>query len=94
MERLLNGGHPEQRQGESLRGYSLRVAIYPEVINQGEPCAHCGLIGRTVEANIHATDMNGRPLYEESCSRCVLAVLDRVLDVDPSHTVIVEVSEQ
>lgn len=90
---LLVGTHAEQRQGVSLRDYFLRVSVYPEVINQGEPCVHCQLIGNAVEVNIHATDMDGRPLYDESCSGCVLSVLDHVMDVDPSHVVVLEVTE-
>lgn len=85
--------HPEARPGEPLRQYAIRLAAYPEVVNQGEPCTHCQIIGNTVEVNIHATDMNGHPLYEESCSACTVPLLDRGMDVDPSHIVILEVAQ-
>lgn len=76
-----------------LRDYYLRYVVVHSVVNHGEECTHCGLLGQTVECNIHATDMSGQPLYEESCLRCALAVVDRHLDVDPSFTITVEVSD-
>lgn len=76
-----------------LRDYYLRYAVVQEVDNAGTPCTHCQLIGNDVEVNIHATDMDGNPLYEESCLQCVLMLVDRVLDVDPSFTITVESSD-
>ena len=77
-----------------MRDYYLRYAVQYEVTNHGEPCEHCSTDGQTVQCNIHATDMSGQPLYAESCLSCALRVLDRELDVDPSFTVTVEVSDE
>jgi hypothetical protein len=77
-----------------LREYFVRYAVYESVSNQGEQCTHCQVTAQTVECNVHATDMDGRPLYEESCLGCVPLLVDRVLDVDPSFTITVEMAEQ
>lgn len=74
-----------------VRDYYLRYAVVQEVDNAGSPCTHCQTIGNDVEANIHATDTDGKPLYEESCLCCVLSLVDRFMDVDPAFTVTVEV---
>ena len=74
-----------------LRDYYLRYAVVQEVDNAGTPCVHCQTIGNDVEVNVHATDTDGHQLYEESCLGCVLSLVDRFLDVDPSFTVTLEV---
>lgn len=91
MERLLAFDDLPQ---EALRDYYMRYVVVPAVSNHGEECTHCRLLDRTVECNVHATSMDGARLYEESCLQCVLLLVDRVLDVDPSHTITVEVSEE
>lgn len=74
-----------------LRDYYLRYVVVETVTGQGDVCEHCQLIGQKVECDIYATDMDGQALHEESCLACVLTLVDRVLDVDPSHTITVEV---
>lgn len=80
--------------GTPLRDYYLRFRVEETVQGVGEECSHCGVIGNTIACNIHAVDLDGRRVYDESCLSCALTVLDRVLDVDPAHTITLEVSHQ
>jgi hypothetical protein len=73
---------------ESVREYTIRYRIVPSVDNQGETCAYCQR--RTVNANVYVRLMNGDVEVADTCTGCILPVLDGHLDTDPSYIVTVE----
>lgn len=73
---------------ESVREYTIRYRIVPSIDNRGEPCTYCQT--RTVQANVYVRLMDGDQDVADTCTGCILPVLDGHLDTDPSYIVTVE----
>lgn len=56
--------------------YTLNVTIVSTVDEQGDPCVHCQLDGRDVEAQLYITDERGRRVFESACLACIIPIID------------------
>jgi hypothetical protein len=81
-EKMRNGG------SIGLREYAIHYRVVPSVDGQGETCRFCQ--ERNVQANVYVRLMNGDEEMEQTCTGCVLPVIDGHLDTDPSYIVTVE----
>ena len=72
----------------AFREYCIRYRIVKSVDNQGEICQFCQ--ERTIQANVYVRLMDGDEETAETCTGCVLPVIDGHLDTDPSYIVTVE----
>lgn len=61
----------------------MNIVTVPQVHNQGEPCLHCGELGRTVEANVLAPCGS-----VDCCAECVDDVGDGLSDFDWQRTTV------
>jgi hypothetical protein len=73
-------------------GYDVRTTMVNRVDNQGEPCEHCQIEGRFVDATVYGLKVF--PPYGNTASVvlecCVFCVPVLVLDMDPTADVTVE----
>lgn len=72
----------------AVREYTIRYRVVASVDNQGETCRYCQ--ARTVQANVYVRLMDGDEEVADTCTGCILPVLDGHLDTDPSYIVTVE----
>jgi hypothetical protein len=63
-----------------------------QVDNFGEPCQHCQLVGKTIEATVYVPTATGREV-QESCMCCVVDAVLNTEKHDPSRDVLVEYSK-
>lgn len=74
--------------GTAVREYTIRYRVVKDIDGSGSICEHCQQ--RTVKANIYVRTMDGGEDYAQSCTGCVLPVIDGHLDTDPAYIVTVE----
>jgi hypothetical protein len=75
--------------------YDLAVSIVDHVDNEGEPCRHCQLIGRTVQAQAYITLGEAGVHVDtmlESCLACLIPALDAAPYLDADAPIVVEVA--
>jgi len=70
-------------------GYSVATRMVDRVDNQGEPCEHCQVDGRVVDATIYGT-ADGVDSTVDCCVFCVPTVIAMM---DPCYAVHVELGD-
>ena len=81
------------QDSNALRSYSVTYRIVANVDNQGGQCQYCGDEGQLVVANVYATDWDGDTHCVDTCSGCIVYVIDGGIDIDPNTIVIVEIAQ-